>query len=362
VAHFLKPEPLAKPYGFKPFTFDHVPWKDLERCPDHTIYQTREWLTFVWRTQHALPLVAAVNAGNRTIGFFVGSITQKIGMRILGSPFPGWSTDYMGFALLPGACRKSAIRGLFQFAFGELNCAHVELMDRRLAMAEVLDLDVQYNAFQSYVVDLTQDENTLFTNLYSDCRRCVRNAQKNGVTIEVANPIGFAEDYYEQLKDVFAKQNLIPTYNLERVRELIAHLHPTGKLFLLRARDQGGRSIATGIFPYMNGVMSFWGGASWRKYQILRPNQALQWFAMKHAKGLGLHTYDMGGDGEYKKQYGGQQIIVPWIRKSKYFWLEPVRNAAQHAYRMRQLLLGHMRRKQTTRRCFPAPPQSVDIR
>src|SRR5436189_3057502 len=97
----------------------------------------------------------------------------------------------------------------------------------------------------------------------SACRRCIRKAKKVGVTIEEADDPEFADDYYAQLRDVFAKQSLVPTYGVDRVQALIAHLHPTGRLLLLRARGPDGASIATGIFPAMNGSMYFWGGASW---------------------------------------------------------------------------------------------------
>jgi hypothetical protein len=85
--------------------------------------------------------------------------------------------------------------------------------------------------------------------------------------------------------------------------------------------------------------MYFWGGASWRQHQILRPNEAIQWQAMKIGKQKGVHTYDMGGGGEYKRKYGGREIAVPWFRKSKYAWISHMRNLAQHIHRVRQRYL-----------------------
>ena len=46
-----------------------------------------------------------------------------------------------------------------------------------------------------------------------------------------------------QLKDVFGKQGLVPLYDLARVRKLIKHHRPTGRLLLLRVRNAEGRSI-----------------------------------------------------------------------------------------------------------------------
>jgi hypothetical protein len=305
-----------------------------------TIFQTPAWLTFLSRTQQGEPVFAAVKDGRETIGYFVGIIVRKFGFRILGSPFPGWSTDYMGFMLREGVDRREAVRVLVDFAFNTLGCVHVEIMDRKLAVADLQGLDGQYRLYHGFQMDLTQEESKLFSDMTSACRRCIRKAEKEGVRIEEAHDGQFAEEYYAQLQDVFAKQYLAPTYDLDRVRQLIAHIHPTGQLLMLRARNRDGQSIATGIFPHLNGVLYFWGGASWRKYQLLRPNEAIQWEAIKIAKRNGLHIYDMGGGGEYKRKYGGSEIVVPWFRKSKYPWLRYMRELAEQSHKLRQQWFG----------------------
>ena len=309
-----------------------------------TIYQTPAWLAFLSRTQHGELVVGALREGQETIGHFTGLIVQKSGFRILGSPFPGWSTDYMGFALSDGADRRQAVQALIEFAFQELGCVHLEMMDRNLTVSDLGGLGVQYRVYRGFEIDLTRDEDELFSNMTSACRRCVRKAEKEGVFIEEAHDLEFADEYYAQLQDVFAKQSLVPTYGIERVRQLITHVHPTGHLLLLRARDRSGRCIATGIFPHMNGVMYFWGGASWRHHQLLRPNEAIQWHAMKIGKQKGLRTYDMGGGGEYKRKYGGGEIEVPWFRKSKYPWIRYLRDMAQQSHKMSQECLRQFNR------------------
>ena len=305
-----------------------------------TIYQTPAWLAFLSRTQNGELVVGALKEGRETIGYFSGLIVRKLGFRILGSPFPGWSTDYMGLALSAGADRCRAVQALIDFAFQELGCVHLEIMDRNLTVSDIGGLGVQYRVYRGFEIDLTRDEDELFSNMTSACRRCVRKAEKEGVLVEEAHDLEFADEYYAQLNDVFAKQSLVPTYGIERVRQLITHVHPTGHLLLLRARDRQGRCIATGIFPHMNGVMYFWGGASWRVHQFSRPNEAIQWHAMKIGKQKGLRTYDMGGGGEFKRKYGGYGIEVPWFRKSKYPWIRFMRDMAQQSHKVRQRCLG----------------------
>jgi predicted N-acyltransferase len=263
-------------------------------------------------------------------------IIRKAGLRILGSPFPGWTTDYMGLVLSARTDRRAAVLALINFALRELRCVHLEVMDRNLTMSDLDGLDLQHRVYRGFEIDLTRDENELFANMTSACRRCIRKAEKEGVLVEEAHDQRFVEEYYAQLQDVFAKQGLVPTYGIERVRQLIAHVHSSGNLLLLRARDRQRRCIATGIFLHMNGVMYFWGGASWRQYQPLRPNEAIQWAAINVGKKKGLHTYDMGGGGEYKRKYGGSEIEVPWFRKSKYVWIRYMRDMAERIHKARQ--------------------------
>jgi hypothetical protein len=333
-----------------PYTFDRLDARggDWSAKVDSkvvgTIYQTSAWMEFLSRTQHGELVVAALREGRETIGLFTGLIVRKFGLRILGSPFQGWSTSYMGLTLSAEVDRRQAVQALIDFAFQELGCVHLEVMDRNLTVEGLGGLGVQYRVLRGFEIDLTHGENEIFSNMTSACRRCVRKAEKEGVSIEEAHDREFADEYYAQLKDVFAKQGLVPTYGIERVRQLITHVHPTGYLLLLRARNRQGECIATGIFPHMNGVMYFWGGASWRQHQFLRPNEAIQWHAMKFGKKNGLRAYDMGGGGEYKRKYGGSEIEVPWFRKSKYPWIRHLREVAQQSHKVRQRCLGRFNR------------------
>ena len=162
------------------------------------------------------------------------------------------------------------------------------------------------------------------------------------MTIEEADDPEFADDYYAQLRDVFAKQALVPTYDKARVVELIRHVLPTGRLLLLRARDGDGLCIATGIFPALNGRAYFFGGASWRSHQILRPNEALMWQAMRHWKARGVEWFDLGGGAEYKRKYGIREVTVPFFWTSRYRALSSARNAAKKAIKARQVARGRM--------------------
>lgn len=326
----------------EPLELASVDWNAMEYAGGRNFCQGPVWLNFLAATQHGQPLLAVLRDSSSIAGYFAGMVVQKFGFKILGSPFPGWSTPYMGFNLRPDVDKREALRTLTRFAFTRLNCMHVEIMDRNISTHDLEGSSCRYRLFSGYEIDLTRSEDEIFGSMTSACRRCIRKAEKSGVTVEVAEDHDkFVDEYYAQLTDVFAKQRLVPTYDANRVRLLVEHLAPTNTLLLIRARDPQGRSIATGIFPAISDTTAyFWGMASWRDHQILRPNEALLWYAMRHWKARGVSRFDMGGGGEYKKKYGGAEISVPWLRVSKYALLETLRGTALNAAHLRQRVLG----------------------
>lgn len=324
---------------------DEVPWDELDRCPDRMVYQTRPWLEFIAETQNARPVILEVQQNNAAIGWFTGLVFRKLGVPIMGSPFPGWTTMYLGFTLLEQVPRSELISPLIEYVFEEMNCWHLEMMDRAVTEDDLEGLDVDVYRQETFEVDLTLPEDELYQNLSSkSCRYSIRKSKREGVTIEIAEDDQFARDYYDQLEDVFAKQDLVPTYPIERVTTLIDKLLPTGNLLLLRARGPDGTCIATGIFPGYNRLMQFWGGASWREYQNLCPNEPIVWYAMRYWKERGIEVFDMGGGSEYKRKYGGRRIYVPWIRVSRFGALEKGRNLARKMHSKAQKLKGRLRK------------------
>ncbi len=318
--------------------FKTADWKKIDSFEDRTVFQTREWVEFVSETQGATPVLAEVRDGSELVGYFTGLTFTRMGVRVLGSSFPGWTTPYMGFNLVPGTSRAAALAAVEDFAWNTLKCLHMEVSDPYFNPEDGQVLGFKCEYYDSYRTDLTRTEDEIFGAMDSACRRCVRKAEKSGVVIEEAHDAAFADEYYAQLKDVFAKQGLVPTYGVERVRALIKHLEPTGRLLLVRARDGEGKCIASGIFPGFNRIAEFWGNASLRSSQILRPNEAIQWYVMRYWKQRGVQVYDWGGGGTYKEKYGCIAHKVPWFTKSRYEFVGKLRNEAKKMFERKQKL------------------------
>jgi CelD/BcsL family acetyltransferase involved in cellulose biosynthesis len=316
-------------------------WTAMDALADRVVMQTPEWLAFLQQTQRAEPVVARVEHEGVPVGWFTGLVQRRFGFRILGSPFAGWSTQYLGFNLDPDFPRRHAWQGLRDFALGELGCVHVEVRDRWTVPEDVAGLGLQpLRPLRLFHIDLRRTEDELLAAMALDRRRGIRTAQRRGVVIEEATDATFVDDYYPQLLDVFAKQSLVPTYGPERVTALIQHLLPTGRLLLLRARDADGTCVASGIFPAHNGWAHFWGGASFRTHQSLHPNELMLWTAMQTWRSRGVTDWDFGGAGDYKRRYGVVESTVPAFSASRPAALLRLRHAAAAAAVRRQRLLG----------------------
>lgn len=325
---------------------DEVDWAVLDAFDDRTFCQRRAWLSFIAHSQGGQIHLARLLEGGSTVGYFTGVMTRRLGARIMGSPFPGWTTPYLGFNLVDGVSRRDAVTALLPHAFADLGCLHLELADPRLTRDDVQGLGFETHTGTTFLTDLAQDEDALFGQMDSSTRRAIRKADKSGVVVETAEADGFADEYYRHLQDVFAKQDLAPTYGRDRVAHLIEDVHPSGDLLLLRARDPEGRSIATGIFPGFNGLSYFWGNGSLRESQILRPNEAIHWTALRTWRARGSRLHNWGGGGDYKEKYGGTRAETLHVRVSRYAAIGVAREVARRAYyfpraiRRRQ----HMRR------------------
>ncbi len=314
-------------------------WDEMDALPDRVVYQTREWLRFLATTQRGEPFVGELlDERGRRVGYFTGLLISKYGVRILGSPFPGWSSGPMGFNLAAGVCRSSALQALLAHAFGPLRCLHVELLDRCLEVADVAELGLRHSAMRTYVVDLRRDEETIYASVASPCRRAIKKSQRFGVTVEEVHGEAFADEFHGQLVDVFARQSSTPRFDAERVRVLIRELEPSGRLLLLRARSAEGESIATGISLGMNAVAYAWGAASLRAHQDVRPNEAITWYAIRAWKGRGAGVLDLGGGTEegftqYKRKFRPDEHVMPHVHESRFAGIAAARTAAERVAR-----------------------------
>ena len=103
--------------------------------------------SFRGRIARAIPIIAVLKDRSDTVGYFTGLVVHKFGLQILGSPFVGWTTDCMGFNLMPGVPVCSALKALVHYAFHDLGCVHLELANSQVGREDAEKLGFQTSVY-----------------------------------------------------------------------------------------------------------------------------------------------------------------------------------------------------------------------
>ena len=243
----------------------------------------------------------------------------------------------MGLDVYDHKDKSEILKDLIPFILKQTNCAYIQICDRDFIVEELEPICKEYHGIIEYSetleLGIEGDDLIQYKKMKSDCRNFIKQFERRGAVIEEAEPNeAFAEEFYEHLKDVFAKQNLVPTYTVDKVKCLLKHLSNTGNLYCLRVKSPEGFSIATSIFPGYNHKMFFWGGASLRGFQQYRPNEYMIYSAMRYWRERGCTKFDMVGNRPYKKKFGSWEVKYPSIVIPKYRFLVTFKNIAAALY------------------------------
>lgn len=95
-------------------------------------------------------------------------------------------------------------------------------------------------------------------------------------------------------------------------------------------------AAAKGAEPIVAAVLD--GGAV-----VVRPNEAIMWYAMKYWRRREVAVCDLGGGADYKRKYGPSEVVRPFFRKSRFRAISNARDLTKRAFRMRQSIRGHLR-------------------
>jgi CelD/BcsL family acetyltransferase involved in cellulose biosynthesis len=321
--------------------YDRVAWDAIVAShEDAEVYHTAAWLEFLAATQGAEPVIAVVSIDGRPVGYFVGAIVRRLGVRVLGSPLRGWGTQCMGFLLDDGVDRRAVADALIPFAFHELRCLHVELADRKLSKEHMEGSKYAVELGTSYSIDLTKSEDALLQAMQPKTRQKIRKALRGQLRVDDTTDAAFADEFHAFLTETFARQGIGPTYDVARVRQLIESLHGTGFLLVLRVRSPEGKVLAAGISVGGRRVAVSWGLAMDRSDDDLNPAQLLWWETIRHWRDRQVSLFDMGGGGEYKERYGPVETVTAHFLRSRWPILHVGRTAVRWLAHTRQVIAG----------------------
>jgi len=318
-------------------------WDDVIRgYRSKHLFHESAWLRFLATSQRAKIGALRLRRQDGSVGgFFCFGRVHKGPFRLLGAPLQGWTTTFMG-PVVSDLDTPAVLRVVEEYCRAQ-GIDYVEMASPALAPEAMEAAGYELDASSSFVVTI-DDEAKMWSRLDGKaCRYAIRKATKNGLKVERTTDPIFVAEYYTQLREVFGRQGLTPTYDRRRVETLWDALMTAGRLLALRVWA-GSEVVATGLFPYDERVMYFWGGASRVAAYHLYPNELLQWHAMLFALEMGIPTYHMGGGGTFKEKFGGENVVIARWFKTRSAWAALGRAALKRYVSSRQRALGGLRR------------------
>lgn len=323
------------------FTFTRVDYTKIDideyySTHDKSVFTTIPWMNYLLEDNPgSVPVVIRITQNERFAGYFTGLLVKKLGVKILGSPFRGWSTCFMGVETID-ELEQDAIVGLYKelqkFLMKEYKCQYMSISDRKLSV-DLAEKHFRTISTDTLELHINRTDDELFKVFKTDCRNFIRQFERRGAILEIAEPNDlFAEEYYKQLIDVFDKQGLVPTYSVEKVKCLLHHLGSANMVLCLRVKDPDGNSIASSIYPGYGNKFFFWGGASDRSGQHYRPNEYMIWTAIKYWRDRGAVCFDMVGVRDYKKKFGPDEVHYATIEFARPAFLIKGKDFAERMY------------------------------
>ena len=184
--------------------------------------------------------------------------------------------------------------------------------------------------YSTYIVDLNQPEETLWSNLSATYRKKIRNSLKNGV--EIRSGVEYLNTSYELIRDTL-KQSRLGFMSFDEFKRLVLGLGENVKIFT--AYYQGSVQGCT-IFPVSDySAYSLYGGKI--PESETGAMNLLNWEAMRQFRDLGVKRFDFVGVRVNPKKGSKQEGIMTFKQRfggnlvQGYMWkysLRPVKFAA----------------------------------
>jgi len=168
--------------------------------------------------------------------------------------------------------------------------------------------------YGTYIIDLNQSEEALWSNLSASHRRKVRLAMKKGVKIK--SGVEYLKTAYELVRDTF-KRSALPFMGYDKFKHMVIGLGENVKIFVA---DYQGVVQGCTVIPFSNYSAYYVFGGS-IPGSITGANNLLHWEAIRQFQELGVKSYDFVGvridpkkeskqEGlmMFKQRFGGQLV------------------------------------------------------
>lgn len=285
---------------------------------DHTLadggqglfFQTSAWLSVIEKSfSGKAHLLVLQEDGSRSIPWPFVEV-RKGGLKIWGSPLPGWMTPHISPALSADEA-PAAIDAVSRYLKGH-GADHVELgFPIAMDAAALRQALYETEPCQTLMLDLSGPADDVWKNkINGKCRNLVRKAQKLNVEVRRVKLSEIIGDYCRMSDEVYAKSEKPSPVGPEFYAAMAESFDDTDLLWTMAAYHEG-RMVAAAIFPNFGSRVYYLSGVSGDKGNELSANNLIQWELIQLACGSGKTSYDMVGANipsiaRFKASFGSQ--------------------------------------------------------
>jgi len=302
-------------------------WDDIIKSFDSkTLFHESAWHDHIETIyKNATVNYYYIQENESVIGYYCALVVKRFGMKIMGSPLKGTGTNYMGPIINQHTDQVPLMTAILDMCKRE-KISHLELSNDILDPEIMRSFNFKLYNFVTHKIPVPDEEETAFKNLKSTGRNRVKKAMQNNLKVEILDNDRIIPTYIEQLKEVYGKQGMSLPFGINRVQSL-CNIDRANHNLLKMGIIYDNEIIATGLFPYDENAIYFWGAASWMKDQHLLPNELLHWEIIKFAVNNNIKVYNMcGGTSQFKNKFGGEDVEHVTYTKSFIPLMGTIRN------------------------------------
>ena len=237
----------------RPATADELSrWDDIVvRFENYRLFHKRSWIRSLETCSGAKALYLVFERNGEILGCLPGFLVCIAFLRLFASPLEGWQTPSMGPVFDK---TKTGALELFStavpFLEKEFGVAHIEVVSAELDHEAMRSVGFTKQSLFTYRVPLFPgDEERTLKNVDAKTRNQLRKAKKLGLSARMEDGEAFVGEFYDQLKEVFARNKKSVPFRLERAVQCFRYMKESGNLVAISINMPGtGICIATGMF------------------------------------------------------------------------------------------------------------------
>ena len=173
--------------------------------------------------------------------------------------------------------------------------------------------------YYTHTLDLSKDNQEIFSNFRDSTKRNIKKATKSGVEIDISTSLESLKAFY-RLNCITRKRHGLPPQPFFFFKNLYQHVFSKEKGIVVLASFQK-KVIAGGIFFHFGDRVIYKYGASNPAWQRFRPNNRVMWEAIQYYHAAGFRKLNLGrtapentGLLQFKRGWGPKEKTVRYFR------------------------------------------------